>query len=148
MLDFMAIGNKIRELRVEHHFSQDQIAEMLYVSRQAVSRWELGQTLPSVDNLIELSTLFHLPFEEILCMNKVVTIDPSDLFLGHDRMFVIKKILDGSLKVHLPDVFYRFSNAERMIVLKAIENGTYQTDNNRLWVKLMPEEQKYLQKKG
>jgi len=148
MLDFMAIGNKIRDLRVEHRFSQDQIAEMLYVSRQAVSRWELGQTLPSVDNLIELSTLFHLPFEEILCMNQVVTMDPANLFLGHDRMFVIKKILDGSLKVNLPDVFYQFSNAERMIVLKAIENGTYQTDHNRLWVKLMPEEQKYLQKKG
>ena len=49
MLDFQAVGEQIHKLRVRNGYSQDGLAEVLYVTRQAVSRWELGQTLPSVD---------------------------------------------------------------------------------------------------
>jgi len=147
MLDFIAIGNKIRDLRTAHRYQQDQIAEKLYVTRQAVSRWELGQTLPSVDNLIELGRLFGTSFEELLCLDEVVKVDETDIFRGHDRNFIVRKIVDGTLKVNLPDVFYRFSNTERMMVLKAVRYGVFVTDLHRLWPKLMPEEQRYLNKK-
>lgn len=46
MLDFQAVGENIHNLRVQKDFSQDEMAELLFVSRQAISRWELGQTLP------------------------------------------------------------------------------------------------------
>ncbi len=43
MLDFQAIGAKIHMLRIKHEYKQEYLADLLYVSRQAVSRWELGQ---------------------------------------------------------------------------------------------------------
>jgi transcriptional regulator with XRE-family HTH domain len=144
MLDSYVIGNKIRDLRVENHFNQDQIAELLYVSRQAVSRWELGLTLPSVDNLIELSRLFHLSFEEILCMDEDVKIDESNIFIGHDRGFIVRSIIEGKLAVDLPEVFYQFSRPERMQILKALKEKKVRSHLSRLWVRLTPEEQKYL----
>ena len=64
MLDFQAIGAKIHMLRIKHEYKQEYLADLLYVSRQAVSRWELGQTLPSIDNLVQLCKLFNTSFEE------------------------------------------------------------------------------------
>ncbi|MDD3126546.1 MAG: helix-turn-helix transcriptional regulator [Candidatus Izemoplasmatales bacterium] len=144
MLDFYTIGNKIRDLRVANQYNQDQIAEKLFVSRQAVSRWELGQTLPSVDNLIELSRIFRISFEEILCMNEPVVFEETNIFAGHDRNFIVKKIIEGDIQVDLAAVFYQFSNAERLVVLKAIKSGKMKSSWTHLWVKLTPEEQKYL----
>jgi len=86
MLDFQAVGKQIHNLRVNNGYSQDGLAEILYVTRQAVSRWELGQTLPSVDNLAELCKLFHVSFEEILCMGQPSDFEADDLFKGHSRI--------------------------------------------------------------
>lgn len=59
----MSIGNRISELRKRNKFSQEYIAEKLDVSRQAVSKWEQGQTSPDTDNLIKLAELFSVPVE-------------------------------------------------------------------------------------
>ena len=49
---------RIRELRKARKLSQEELADRLGVSRQAISRWELGATLPDVPNLLKLSDLF------------------------------------------------------------------------------------------
>lgn len=54
----MRFEEKIVELRKQKGLSQEELAEQLGVSRQAVSRWELGQTLPDVPNLLQLCELF------------------------------------------------------------------------------------------
>ncbi|MDD3383862.1 MAG: helix-turn-helix transcriptional regulator [Bacilli bacterium] len=144
MLDSSAIGKKIHELRLMNKYNQDQIAEMLYVTRQAVSRWELGQTLPSIDNLIELSKMFNVSFEEILCMNDEAVIDSHNIFAGHNRSFVIKSIINGKIDVDLAKVFYQFSDEERMQILSALKNKKLQTDIKCLKVKLTPTELDYL----
>ena len=46
----MRFEEKIVELRKQKNLSQEELAEQLGVSRQAVSRWELGQTLPDIPN--------------------------------------------------------------------------------------------------
>ena len=109
MLDFQAVGKQIHNLRVQNGFSQDGLAEVLYVTRQAVSRWELGQTLPSVDNLAELCRLFRVSFEELLCMGRPTEFAEDDLFRGHSREFVVDGIINGKLNVKLPEVLYQFS---------------------------------------
>ena len=65
MLDCIAVGKKIQEYRIKNKYHQDQLAELLYVSRQAVSRWELGQAVPTIDNLITLTRLFGVSFEDL-----------------------------------------------------------------------------------
>ena len=56
----MRFEEKIVELRKQKGLSQEELAEQLGVSRQAVSRWELGQTLPDIPNLLQLCELFEV----------------------------------------------------------------------------------------
>ena len=56
----MRFEEKIVELRKQKNLSQEELAEQLGVSRQAVSRWELGQTLPDIPNLLQLCELFRV----------------------------------------------------------------------------------------
>ena len=143
MLDFKAVGDKIHNLRVKEGYSQDKLAEILYVTRQAVSRWELGQTLPSVDNLVELCTLFKVTFEQLLCIDEPAKFS-DDIFEGHSREFVVKSIIDGTLEINLPDKFYLFSPTERLHILRAVKDGRVVCDIKTLSVKLTDEEKTYL----
>lgn len=123
MIDFEAVGNQINSKRLEFKYSQDELAEKLYVSRQAVSRWERGQSMPTIDNIIELSKMFQISIEELLCMEDEIVVDSHNIFEGHNRKFILKGIINGKIKVDLFQVFGQFTGDERMILLKAIKNG-------------------------
>ncbi len=56
----------ILELRTKHGLSQDELAEKIYVTRQAVSRWENGETVPNTDTLKLLSKLFDVSINTLL----------------------------------------------------------------------------------
>ena len=56
----------IRELRTKNGLSQDELAEKIFVTRQAVSRWENGETTPSIDTLKLLSKLFDVSINTLL----------------------------------------------------------------------------------
>ncbi len=62
----MNISERIQELRKNKNLSQEQLAEILGVSRQAVSKWEGGQSLPEVEKLIAMSALFDVSTDYIL----------------------------------------------------------------------------------
>lgn len=64
----MAIGNVIAQLRQERNMSQAELAEKLYVTRQAVSRWENGDTTPSIDMVKLLAFVFEIPVSCLLEM--------------------------------------------------------------------------------
>ncbi len=56
----------IFDLRTKHGLSQDELAEKLYVTRQAVSRWETGETVPNTETLKLLSKLFDVSINTLL----------------------------------------------------------------------------------
>ena len=60
------LGETIKKHRIASNMSQEFIAELLGVSRQAVSKWENGTSDPSTSNLIALAKLFKVPAEELL----------------------------------------------------------------------------------
>jgi len=62
----MSLGIKIQKLRKDAGFSQEQLADSLGVSRQAISKWELDQTLPEIDKLLALSKLFSVTTDSLL----------------------------------------------------------------------------------
>lgn len=62
----MQTKDVIRELRTQNGFSQDELAEKVYVTRQAVSRWETGETLPNTETLKLLSKLFDVSINTLL----------------------------------------------------------------------------------
>ena len=56
----------IHELRTRRSLSQDELAEKIFVTRQAVSRWENGETVPNVDTLKLLSKFFDVSINTLL----------------------------------------------------------------------------------
>lgn len=66
----MSLRSNIRNKRKSMKFSQEYVAERLQVSRQAVSKWKLGQSEPSTNNLIKWAELFSCDVKEILYSEK------------------------------------------------------------------------------
>ena len=62
----MNIGEKIQELRRAAGMSQEALGQKMFVTRQTVSLWEKGQTLPSLDNIIRLSEIFGISVDELV----------------------------------------------------------------------------------
>lgn len=145
MIDFVKVGARISEYRRSIGLSQEELADKLYVTRQALSKWENGTSVPSIDTLCEISRIFGVSFEQILGLfdDESIEIDENDIFRGHDRSFIISKIASGEISVNVPDVFYQMSPAERMYILKHIKEGRISINKKELWVKLTPSEQKY-----
>jgi transcriptional regulator with XRE-family HTH domain len=65
----MTIGQKIKSLRLAHHMTQEDLAEKLFVTRNAISKWEQNRGTPSIDNLQALSALFKVSMDELLGSN-------------------------------------------------------------------------------
>ena len=62
----MTISDRIRELRRKRGISQEELAEQLSISRQAVSKWESGQSMPDLDKIILLSDYFDVTSDYLL----------------------------------------------------------------------------------
>lgn len=66
----MTLGEKIKTLRKKNKISQERLAELLGVSRQAVSKWEIGSSTPSTENLFHIAEIFHVSIEEMINLEK------------------------------------------------------------------------------
>lgn len=60
------LGETLRDKRIERGMTQELVAELLGVSRQAVSKWESGKTDPSTANLLALAELYEVPVGDLL----------------------------------------------------------------------------------
>lgn len=60
------LANRLADLRKEHGYSQEELADKLKVSRQAVSKWERGEASPDTDNLIELAKIYNISLDELV----------------------------------------------------------------------------------
>ena len=60
------MANRFTALRKQHGLSQEQLAEKLEVSRQAVSKWERGEASPDIENLSSLAKLYGITIDEIV----------------------------------------------------------------------------------
>ncbi len=70
MLDTHKIGLNLRRLRIENGLTQDMVAEKLFVSRQAVSSWEQGNSLPTIDSCLLLLEVYDTDLDTLLCLKK------------------------------------------------------------------------------
>ena len=70
----MELSEKIQKLRKEHNLTQEQLAERLFVSRTAVSKWETGRGTPSMESLKQIANLFHITLDQLLSTEEVVVI--------------------------------------------------------------------------
>lgn len=92
----MTIGDQIQCLRVKHGLTQERLAEMLEVSRQSVSKWELGQAMPDVEKIIRMSELFEVSTDTILMKNPTEeNVKENPLHLG--SVYLVVKDFEQSV---------------------------------------------------
>ena len=65
----MTLAEKIQEMRKANNLTQEQLAEMLNVSRQAVSKWESEQSMPEIDKIVQMSEIFNTTTDCLLKNN-------------------------------------------------------------------------------
>lgn len=62
----MKFSEKLKELRIKNEYSQEQLAELLNVSRQAITKWESGKGMPDIDNIKAIADLFDVTLDSLL----------------------------------------------------------------------------------
>ena len=70
----MEFHEKLQSLRKSRGLTQEELAESLYVSRTAISKWESGRGLPSIDSLKEISVFFSISIDDLLSGEKLLFI--------------------------------------------------------------------------
>lgn len=87
------LGENLKRLRKERNLSQEQLAEMLNVSRQAISKWESNKTYPDIENLILLRNLFNVTLDDLIVNENKAEVEdtivssklPNDNITDYDK---------------------------------------------------------------
>ncbi len=74
----MKFNNKLYELRKQKGFSQEELAGRLNVSRQTISKWEIGESTPDMEKLIAISDLFEVSLDELVKGEKAESRETSE----------------------------------------------------------------------
>lgn len=61
------LGQRLRELREFHHFTQEYVSSSLHVERPAYSNYECGKRTPSLELLVQLADFYHISMDDLLC---------------------------------------------------------------------------------
>lgn len=123
MSDDMELNEKLIELRKQKGLTQEELAQFLYVSRTAVSKWESGRGVPNIDSLKAISRFFSVSLDELLSSDALMGIAEDDrkqremLFL--DQIF---GLLDSStaLLFFLPFLGQRAADGIQSVSLIAL----------------------------
>lgn len=99
----MEFHEKLQELRKSRGLTQEELAEALYVSRTAVSKWESGRGYPNIDSLKEISAYFSVSIDDLLSGEKLILLAQKentsniqricDLLMGIADLFALMLIL-------------------------------------------------------
>ena len=92
----MDFHKKLQELRKSKGITQEELAEVLHVSRTAISKWESGRGYPSIDSLKELSRYFSVTIDDLLSSEKVLLIAE---FENRSNIRRVKELLFGVVDI-------------------------------------------------
>lgn len=96
----MEFSQRIKSLRKENNLTQEQLAQSLHVSRQAVSNWENNRNLPDIEMLIQISSVFDISLDELLTgkeLKEKIIVDGNES--RRAKMNLISTILGVCLSV-------------------------------------------------
>ena len=123
----MNFAEKLKELRKQKGISQEQLAEKIYVSRQAITKWESGNGIPDIENLIAISNLFNESLDSLLSEEK-------SLISKHEFLYESRTEydLDSPKKIDLKlgtahEVIIEKTKDEKILVVAASNKLNYLT---------------------
>lgn len=94
----MTLGEKLSKLRKEYNYTQEQLAEVLGVSRQSVSKWESDIAYPETDKLIRIGKIFECSMDYLLKDEIVETTGESNTFVTEKLEKIKTQIITDSNK--------------------------------------------------
>lgn len=74
----MEFNEKLQELRKSRSLTQEELAEALFVSRTAISKWESGRGYPSIDSLKEISRFFSVTIDDLICSDEMISVAENE----------------------------------------------------------------------
>ena len=86
----MEVNEQLQELRKSKGLTQEELAEKLFVSRTAISKWESGRGYPSIDSLKEISRYFSVTIDELICQEEIICAaeEEKQAFAGRTISFI------------------------------------------------------------
>lgn len=91
----MEFNEKLQELRKSKSMTQEELAEALFISRTAISKWESGRGYPSLDSLKEISKFFSVSIDELICMEEIISVAEDEKKVCIDKYItLICNVLD------------------------------------------------------
>lgn len=92
----MLLNERLKQLRLQYNYTQENVAQKIGVSKQSVSKWESGKSYPDIDNLIILSDIYNVTIDELIredsILKKRIKIKKKNRvvdFLGGSLVFVL-----------------------------------------------------------
>ncbi len=74
----MEFHEKLLELRKSRGLTQEELAEALFVSRTAISKWESGRGYPSIDSLKEIARFFSVTIDDLICSDEMISVAENE----------------------------------------------------------------------
>lgn len=91
----MEFNEKLQQLRKQKDLTQEQLAEQLYVSRTAISKWESGKGYPNIESLKCISKFFSVTIDELLSGEELITLAETENYSNVKRIYnIISGIID------------------------------------------------------
>jgi len=94
----MNFSNKLIKLRKSNGLSQEELANNLNVSRQTISKWESGTTIPDMDRLKSISDLFGISVDDLISDTNEKQYIPNKEFIGVDEKYIPKQDINEANK--------------------------------------------------
>lgn len=98
----MNFSDRLKEIRKNAGLSQEQLAEKIGVSRQAVTKWETGKGLPDIENIVIIAEIFKTTLDELISANVREKAQNSDIYTS-ETAYDIEKIKRFDLKIGYAD---------------------------------------------
>ena len=94
----MELNEKLQELRKQKGLTQEELAQQLYVSRTAISKWESGRGYPNIESLKAIAQFFSVTVDQLLSPDEVLTIAEED---GKQRESNLRDLVYGLLDLSM-----------------------------------------------
>ena len=101
----MEFSEKLQELRKNRSMTQEELADALFVSRTAISKWEQGRGYPSLDSLKEISRFFSVSIDDLICSEEIISVaedEKKDCMDGYISLFCNMMDIFSALLMFLP----------------------------------------------
>ena len=108
------LNNRIKALRKAKDITQEQLAEMIGISPQAVSRWECGTTFPDIMLLPRLAEVFNITTDELLGVNEKEKRQEIDFIISEAEKLIDKNITAEPI-LHLRKALDKYPNNDRLL---------------------------------